>query len=103
MKSCQVVYITGVIKRGLRRQGCLSYTFYCHHLTEGRAGGACLGQEAVYFLVVSSSFDRVLMISSFFAARRSSLRLRASFVLERRASAWSLQREKWSNTNLSFG
>lgn len=43
-----------------------------------------------YYFLVSSSLDKVLMISSFLAWRRSSLRLRASFVLERRASAWSL-------------
>lgn len=49
------------------------------------------GQTEPDYFLVSSSLDKVLMISSFLAWRRSSLRLRASFVLERRASAWSLQ------------
>lgn len=44
----------------------------------------------VYFLV-SSSLERVLMISSFLACRRSSRRFRASLVLDLRASAWSLR------------
>lgn len=48
------------------------------------------------------------MISSFLARRRSSLRLRASLVFERRASAWSLcfrafgERER-EGKNVSFG
>lgn len=46
--------------------------------------------EPGHFLVVSSSLDKLFMNSSFLARRRSSLRLRASFVLVRRASAWSL-------------
>ena len=64
-----------------------SVQLYCKHLSEE------LGDEADHFLVDSSS-ARVLMNSSFLARRRSSLRLRASFVLERRASAWSLWRDQ---------
>lgn len=45
-----------------------------------------------YFFVASSSFDKLFVNSSFLARRRSSLRLRASFVFVRRASAWSLSR-----------
>lgn len=41
--------------------------------------------------LASSSLERVLMISSFLACSRSSRRFRASLVLERRASAWSLR------------
>ncbi|KAG7227954.1 hypothetical protein INR49_005575 [Caranx melampygus] len=50
---------------------------------------------------VSSSFDRFLMISSFLARRRSSLRLRASFVFERRASAWSLNGDEEDDAGFS--
>merc|ERR1712018_723623 len=46
--------------------------------------------ESIYFLAASSSLAKVLRISSRLAACLSSRRRRASFVLLRRASAWSL-------------
>lgn len=56
----------------------------------GDGEGSVQGTARGHFLA-SSSLERVLMISSFLACSRSSRRFRASLVLERRASAWSLR------------